>query len=450
MARISDAVLQGLMNPQFGFTGLAEPIGMLMGGAQAQRQAQQRQMEAIQGALGAQDIGGLQGVLGGLRTPEEAQTALSAFGAGQQARQQQAELAAQEAAAAREKSFRDMVKRTAPSLGAPGKSLLDMVDTADIEDLRESFGTLMKNFNSNEGILTAFEIPPEEWPKYLSMESKPLLNLMVETQSFGKGTPRDYRTPDGRNVTYVTNARGQVRVPGGTWSNIEDLGLQPAVRTTASMDALPVEDIIGKKQTENLFTRLDAAEASLSVLENNKTGQEILSQIPEGSLGILANVGQMTRQAKIALGFANPDEIKTEADLNAFLNSRGQAVARQLATGTYGAGSAISDADRQAAKELAGQDIKATPETLRTILYLERKLAYEDIKRHNENIQKRLSRLSPEQSGKLSPVFEVELPTEFFAQPENYVKKYTDDKTNQPVYEDMFGVKRYANGTEYK
>ena len=75
MARISDAVLQGLMNPQFGFTGLAEPIGMLMGGAQAQRQAQQRQMGAIQEALGAQDIGGLQGVLGGLRTPEEAQTA---------------------------------------------------------------------------------------------------------------------------------------------------------------------------------------------------------------------------------------------------------------------------------------------------------------------------------------------------------------------------------------
>ena len=153
MARISDAVIQGLMQPQFGFTGLAEPIGMLMGGAQAQRQAQQRQMQAIQGALGAQDIGGLQGVLSGLRTPEEAQSALAAFRASQQAR-------AQEAAAAREKSFRDMVKRTAPSLGASGKSLLDMADTADIEDLRKSFGSLMENFKSNEGILTAFEVPP--------------------------------------------------------------------------------------------------------------------------------------------------------------------------------------------------------------------------------------------------------------------------------------------------
>lgn len=99
MARISDAVLQGLMNPQFGFTGLAEPIGMLMGGAQAQRQAQQRQMEAIQGALGAQDIGGLQKVLSGVN-PAEVKNVLAVYGAGQQARAQQAELAAQEAALA--------------------------------------------------------------------------------------------------------------------------------------------------------------------------------------------------------------------------------------------------------------------------------------------------------------------------------------------------------------
>lgn len=85
MARISDAVLQGLMNPRFGFTGLAEPIGMLMGGAQAQRQAQQRQMEAIQGALGAQDIGALQKVLSGLK-PDEVQNVLAVFSAGQQQR----------------------------------------------------------------------------------------------------------------------------------------------------------------------------------------------------------------------------------------------------------------------------------------------------------------------------------------------------------------------------
>lgn len=119
MARISDAVLQGLMNPQFNFTGLAEPIGMLMGGAQAQRQAQQRQMGAIQGALGAQDIGGLQGVLGGLRTPEEAQTALSAYGAGQQARAQQAQLSAQEAARQEEIRMRSSAIQQALQKGDP-------------------------------------------------------------------------------------------------------------------------------------------------------------------------------------------------------------------------------------------------------------------------------------------------------------------------------------------
>lgn len=118
MARISDAVLQGLMNPQFGFTGLAEPIGMLMGGAQAQRQAQQRQMEAIQGALGAQDIGGLQEVLKGLK-PDEVQNVLAVYGAGQQARQQQTELAAQEAARQEEIRMRSSAIQQALQKGDP-------------------------------------------------------------------------------------------------------------------------------------------------------------------------------------------------------------------------------------------------------------------------------------------------------------------------------------------
>lgn len=118
MARISDAVLQGLMNPRFGFTGLAEPIGMLMGGAQAQRQAQQRQMEAIQGALGAQDIGGLQEVLKGLK-PDEVQNVLAVYGAGQQARQQQTELAAQEAARQEEIRMRSSAIQQALQKGDP-------------------------------------------------------------------------------------------------------------------------------------------------------------------------------------------------------------------------------------------------------------------------------------------------------------------------------------------
>lgn len=440
MARLSDALMQGLIQPGFSFQGLSEPVGMLLGGAQAQRQAQERQMSSLRAGLTAPD---LQSAVAGARTPQELQAAMQAYQMGQQERQQQATLD-------REQKFRDMVRSTASNLGPSGQRLLETVDSADIEDLRADFGSLMKNFQSNEGILKAFEVPQQEWSKYLTMSPKELLNLMKETQSFNKGTPRDYMTPSGNNVTYLTNARGQVRTPGGTWVNIEDLGLAPAVKKTASTDNQPIEDIIGKVQTKSLEDKLTAAEASLSILENNRQGQQILDQIPQGSFGPLANVEQLTRQAKIELGFANPDEIKTEADLNAFLNSRGQAVARALASGTYGAGTAISDADRKAAQELAAQTITATPETLAKILYLERKIAYADIKLHNEAVRRRISRLSPEQAERISPVFEIEVPQDFFAQPENYVKKYTDDTTKKEVYEDMFGVKRYADGAEYR
>ncbi len=149
MARISDAVIQGLMNPQFGFIGLAEPIGMLMGGAQAQRQAQQRQMGAIQEALGAQDIGALQGVLGGLRTPEEAQNVLAAFRASQQARAQEAELAAQEAALANRTSLMEALSdpnsALSMRLGPAREGILSAAGAGSTTGLPKAIQDALKN-----------------------------------------------------------------------------------------------------------------------------------------------------------------------------------------------------------------------------------------------------------------------------------------------------------------
>jgi len=148
MARISDAVIQGLMNPQFGFTGLAEPIGMLMGGAQAQRQAQQRQMDAIQTALGAQDIGGLQGALSGLK-PDQVQSVLAAFRVSQEARAQQAEQAAREAALANRtrlmESLSDPNSALSRRLGSAREGILSAAGSSSDTGLSTAVQNALKN-----------------------------------------------------------------------------------------------------------------------------------------------------------------------------------------------------------------------------------------------------------------------------------------------------------------
>lgn len=276
MARISDVVIQGLMNPQFGFTGLAEPIGMLMGGAQAQRQAQQRQMQAIQGALGAQDIGALQEVLKDLK-PDEVKNVLAVYGAGQQARAQQAEQKRQrtdvlakdaEEIAARTSAVRHaVINEKDPETGIMLRSAPMSVVNAYLQDKvipKEGAGNF-EFFSAPGGVAVVdpatgkvtFEASPYgEGQKPAKSKgqvryTKPDGSVVsLTTDEFGKvtyngesgfpeqfglsaqpmapaegeATQKRYRTPEGRVVSITTPKSGVISF-GGKTGFAEDLGL---------------------------------------------------------------------------------------------------------------------------------------------------------------------------------------------------------------------------------
>lgn len=235
MARISDAVIQGLMNPQFGFTGLAEPIGMLMGGAQAQRQAQQRQMEALQGALGAQDVGALSGVLGGLRTPQEAQTALSAFSAGQQARQQAAAQAAQQEEQKRQRTaaLSKEAEEIAARSAAVRHAVITKKDTGTGIMLRSAPMSVVEQYLKENiipkeatGNVKAYSV--EGGMAVFDPETK---QTTWVRNPFGEESKKQepaeqlrYRTPDGKVVSITTPKSGVIAF-GGKTGYAEDLGL---------------------------------------------------------------------------------------------------------------------------------------------------------------------------------------------------------------------------------
>lgn len=274
MARISDAVLQGLMNPQFGFTGLAEPIGMLMGGAQAQRQAQQRQMEAIQGALGAQDIGGLQKVLSGVN-PAEVKNVLAVFSAGQQARAQQAEQKRQrtdvlakdaEEIAARTSAVRHAVinekdpetgimLRSAPMsvvnaylqekvipkegagnfefFSAPGGVAVVDPATGKVTFEASPYGQKpakakgQVNYTKPDGSVVSLTTDEFGRVKFNGVEGLPEqfgLSAQPKAPAEGKATQERYRTPEGNIVNITTPASGVISF-GGKTGFAEDFGL---------------------------------------------------------------------------------------------------------------------------------------------------------------------------------------------------------------------------------
>lgn len=445
MARISDAVLQGLMNPRFGFTGLAEPIGMLMGGAQAQRQAQQRQMQAIQGALGAQDIGGLQEVLKGLK-PDEVQNVLAVYGVGQKAR-------AQEAAATREQRLRDAVASSAPSLGPSGKELARIAPTLSYEELQKQYSKIYEKFGSVQGVLSAYGIPPDQWGKYENLSATEVRAIVKDLNDQKKATPKVYIDSAGNTKTYLTNAVGAVNI-NGEWVDFPDTGLNLApnrVQTQVLGDFPPtLDDVLGKPVTSSFLDRRESAYEQVGVLENNALSSALLKTIPEDETNLLANITNLGRDFLIAFGVADEETIENNANLKAFLVLRGQAVAQALASGIYGTSTAISDADREAAKSVSGQDITLTRETIMKILYLERKLAYAKIERHNKDIDKVLSgkeingKPASEAYGSILKV-DAALPPDFYTRPENWQKTTVVD--GERLYLDWVGVTRREDGT---
>ena len=76
MASISESLIQGLLQPSLNFQNLQEPLGMLLGGSQAQRAREERQMQAIQDLSSAQTPEQLKAALSSMRKPQDAVAAM--------------------------------------------------------------------------------------------------------------------------------------------------------------------------------------------------------------------------------------------------------------------------------------------------------------------------------------------------------------------------------------
>lgn len=138
MASISESLIQGLLQPSLNFQNLQEPLGMILGGAQAQKAREERQKGLMTQALGAPDMNAFQRIIEQARTPEERQQALSAFNIGQQQRTTEREQKRQVATELEQESelinARLAAQQIARSLGKP--ELANALKSAPMESVQ--------------------------------------------------------------------------------------------------------------------------------------------------------------------------------------------------------------------------------------------------------------------------------------------------------------------------
>jgi len=141
------------------------------------------------------------------------------------------------------------------------------------------------------------------------------------------------------------------------------------------------ESELGKKQAGRVIDSKTAAEDAAQIMRTNQIGRDILASgaITGTGANFLVGLNNALQQAGIDAGFED-----AAANSQAYAAAMGANVGRIIKQ--FGAGTGLSDADRQYAEQMAGGKINLTEKALKRILDINDKAAGAVIDAHNKDV----------------------------------------------------------------
>lgn len=141
---------------------------------------------------------------------------------------------------------------------------------------------------------------------------------------------------------------------------------------------------VGEKGTDIALTHLDELQKTANLasqkLETLKVGNDLLAS---GAMNTGSTASQRNSIGRLMDTLLDrPPQENASAYTDAYLANSGRAVGQTIRL--FGAGTGLSDADREYAKLIAGGDVTMTPEALRLIMEINTRGALGDIKRYND------------------------------------------------------------------
>lgn len=139
---------------------------------------------------------------------------------------------------------------------------------------------------------------------------------------------------------------------------------------------------LGKGQAERLIKGQAAAQDAVSIIDTVKTGRDIMKSgmITGAGANFLVNLNQALKTAGIDAGYAD-----ASANSQAFAANMAGNVGKLIKQ--FGAGTGLSDADRDFATDMAGGRISLDPKAINRILNINEKAARNVIARHNKDVE---------------------------------------------------------------
>jgi len=142
------------------------------------------------------------------------------------------------------------------------------------------------------------------------------------------------------------------------------------------------ESELGKGQAESIVKSKTAAQDAASIIDTVKTGRDIMKSgmITGAGADFLVNLNQGLKTAGIDAGYAD-----AAANSQAFTANMAGNVGKLIKQ--FGAGTGLSDADREFAKDMAGGRISLDPKAINRILDINERAARNVITRHNKDVK---------------------------------------------------------------
>jgi hypothetical protein len=142
------------------------------------------------------------------------------------------------------------------------------------------------------------------------------------------------------------------------------------------------EGELGKGQAEDLIKNRAAARDAALIIDTVKTGRDIMKSgmITGAGADFLVNLNQGLKTAGIDSGYAD-----AAANSQAFTANMAGNVGKLIKQ--FGAGTGLSDADREFAKDMAGGRISLDAKAINKILDINERAARNVITRHNKDVK---------------------------------------------------------------
>lgn len=247
-----------------------------------------------------------------------------------------------------------------------------------INTVRKTGMMLGEDVEDDVAELTALGENPDairQWASSLALEADKLLPKFENQQNVMVGGVPSTR------VLSIDPITGKARTVQGSVAPTYN---KPAASTVVNVNNAQEKEFekeLGKGQAQKVLTSKASAEDAAQILATNMVGKTLLDK------GMLTGVGanffttlnQGLSQAGIDFGYA--DAARNSQAYGALMATNTAKIIKQ-----FGAGTGLSDADREYALKAAAGDIKYDEKSIRKILDINNRAAQNAINKHNKDV----------------------------------------------------------------